>query len=334
VPETLERDRGRIEPPGQLDRAGGIAGRDGDLPDALIDEPLGGQLGHLPRAHEQHGFFAQIGEDLLGQLDRREADEGRGSEPEAIHGCHEHAAAARGGRPLRSPDPALEPEYSDSYSFSLDFDRPTTHSIYGFTLSGFYTRLQNTFILEEAGTDDQGNLQLEKSNGAGSRVYGLTLEARANWDNRLEFDAGFTLQRSLYDDPVTWSADAPGTTDYLRTPNRYGYYTLMLFNDRPLRLYLTGVYTGPMPVAHFGGAPGIDEDRLETSHDFLETNLKGSYDIDLGKGKGGLQIFGGVQNVFNAYQTDFDTGPNRDSNYVYGPARPRTFFMGLKWKSK
>lgn len=244
-----------------------------------------------------------------------------------------HIAFAGGGITTIRIDPALAPEYSDSYSFSFDFDRPTTHSIYGFSLSGFFTRLRNTFVLEEAGTDGQGNLQLEKRNGSGSAVSGLTFEARVNWENRLEFDAAFTLQRSEYDSPVTWSADVPGTTAYLRTPNRYGYFTLTLFNDRPLRLYLTGVYTGPMGVPHFGGAPGVEEDRLETSGDFLETNIKWSYDIDLGKGKSGLQVFSGVQNLFNAYQSDFDTGPYRDSNYVYGPARPRTFFLGLKWKS-
>jgi len=43
-----------------------------------------------------------------------------------------------------------------------------------------------------------------------------------------------------------------------------------------------------------------------------------------------LELSGGVQNAFNAYQDDFDTGPRRDSDYVYGPARPRTYFLGLK----
>ena len=40
----------------------------------------------------------------------------------------------------------------------------------------------------------------------------------------------------------------------------------------------------------------------------------------------------GVQNILNAYQKDFDIEKNRDSNYVYGPARPRSFYAGLKMK--
>ena len=43
-----------------------------------------------------------------------------------------------------------------------------------------------------------------------------------------------------------------------------------------------------------------------------------------------LKMFGGVKNILDAYQEDFDSGKNRDSNYVYGPATPRTVFIGLK----
>ena len=39
-----------------------------------------------------------------------------------------------------------------------------------------------------------------------------------------------------------------------------------------------------------------------------------------------------VHSKLNAYQKDFDTEKNRDSNYVYGPARPRSFYAGIKIK--
>mgnify|MGYP006160387091 CR=1 FL=1 len=39
---------------------------------------------------------------------------------------------------------------------------------------------------------------------------------------------------------------------------------------------------------------------------------------------------GGIQNLFNQYQKDFDLGVNRDATYIYGPSRPRTIFVGLK----
>ena len=43
-----------------------------------------------------------------------------------------------------------------------------------------------------------------------------------------------------------------------------------------------------------------------------------------------LELFGGATNIFNSYQEDFDSGKYRDSGYVYGPAKPRSIFMGIK----
>ena len=42
------------------------------------------------------------------------------------------------------------------------------------------------------------------------------------------------------------------------------------------------------------------------------------------------QLYGGVQNLFNAYQKDFDKGVDRDSGYIYGPSLPRSWFIGAK----
>jgi outer membrane receptor for ferrienterochelin and colicins len=42
-----------------------------------------------------------------------------------------------------------------------------------------------------------------------------------------------------------------------------------------------------------------------------------------------MQIQGGVKNLWNAYQDDFDKTVNRDPNYIYGPNQPQTFFIGL-----
>ena len=47
-----------------------------------------------------------------------------------------------------------------------------------------------------------------------------------------------------------------------------------------------------------------------------------------------IEMYSGVKNVFNTYQNDFDIGKNRDSNYIYGPAQPRIFYIRLKLKSK
>ena len=43
-----------------------------------------------------------------------------------------------------------------------------------------------------------------------------------------------------------------------------------------------------------------------------------------------LQVNAGVQNIFEAYQSDFDQGKDRDSKYIYGPGMPRSYFVGCK----
>lgn len=43
-----------------------------------------------------------------------------------------------------------------------------------------------------------------------------------------------------------------------------------------------------------------------------------------------LQVNAGVQNIFDAYQSDQDKGKNRDSDFVYGPILPKSYFIGTK----
>jgi outer membrane receptor for ferrienterochelin and colicins len=43
-----------------------------------------------------------------------------------------------------------------------------------------------------------------------------------------------------------------------------------------------------------------------------------------------LQVFGGVKNILNAYQNDFDLGSERDPGYMYGPNLPRTIYFGIR----
>ena len=113
-----------------------------------------------------------------------------------------------------------------------------------------------------------------------------------------------------------------------RTPDYYGYFT---FTSAPLKNFdfsLSGVYTGKMYVPHFAGY--IEKDRLERTPDFMDFNLKLNYTFVLNDHLK-LQLNGGVQNIFNAYQKDLDKGVDRDSKYFYGPTQPRTYFVGIKF---
>jgi len=244
-----------------------------------------------------------------------------------------HLAFAGGGVSIIQLDPDLKEERSRSYSFSLNYDRPTEKYIYGFTLEAFHTRLDDAFVLEESGVDQDGNMMLLKSNGGGSTVQGATLEGRLNYNNYVELTLGMTWQTSTYDEAVQWSAEMEGTTQYLRTPNDYGFYTLDIRPMNRLVLSLSGIYTGSMLVPHFAGAPGVPNDELINSQIFFDQIVKLSYELPIRSIKQNMSFFGGFKNLFNSYQDDFDTGRNRDSNFVYGPARPRSIFFGIKLES-
>ena len=236
-----------------------------------------------------------------------------------------HIAFAAGNISRIIIDPNLKQENSSGVNISWDFDKASKKMIYGFTVNGFYTSLENAFILEEQSTNPQGNQVLLRRNGSGALVQGLSMEFRLNYKSKIQVESGYTIQESNYEEAVSWSENIGSTKKFLRTPNQYGFFTLEVHPTKKLDIDLSSVYTGSMLVPHFGGAPGVDSDVLNTSPDFLELNLRVAYAVSP---NATLHI--GVQNLLNSYQDDFDTGKDRDSNYVYGPARPRSYYAGFK----
>lgn len=243
-----------------------------------------------------------------------------------------HIAFAGGGISRISLSPDLIQERSNSFSASVNYDKAKEKFIAGFTVEGFYTHLNNAFYLHPLGEDAFGE-RFEKRNGSGATVQGMTLELRANYSQKVQLEAGYTLQTSLFDEAVENIEGLEAKREFLRTPNQYGYATLSITPDAKWNSSLNFVYTGPMELVHFAGAPEQTEDAYVVSPSFTELSLKTGYTFEMEKIGSGLEFYGGVKNIFNSYQTDFDSGKNRDSNYVYGPGAPRTLFVGLRLKS-
>jgi len=244
-----------------------------------------------------------------------------------------HIAFAGGGISRISLSPDLEQEKSHSISASVNYDKAMENWIAGFTLEGFYNRLNDAFYLQPIGQDQFGEL-FEKQNGEGATVKGITMELRFNYNRQFQVEGGFTLQSSRFDQPVSYIDELAGIRDFIRTPNDYG-YAIMTWTPNPkINASINYVYTGQMQIPHFAGAPNQDIDEITTSSSFSDLSTKIGYTLPLHRTNTNLEFYGGVKNMFNSYQSDFDTGKNRDSNYVYGPAQPRTFFIGMKIKSK
>lgn len=231
----------------------------------------------------------------------------------------------------------LKEERSRSLNASLDWYHYFGDFQANLLVEGFYTKLSNPFVLTAPIEDPDGSGYLIQTrvNGSGAKVYGGTLEGKIAYRDKVQLQAGLTVQRSVYDSPEEWSADTEHLSDeerhsdkILRTPNVYGYFTATCTPTKALSIALNGNYTGRMYVPHLLSEVNGTADALVKSPDFFELGAKLAYDIDFS----GLclQLNVGVQNIFNSYQNDFDKGASRDSGYIYGPGAPRSYFVGMK----
>lgn len=240
-----------------------------------------------------------------------------------------HIAFAGGGisRVILADD--LKRERSNSYTVSFNYDKPTEHYIYGFTVESFYTQLNDAFFLESIGTDQFGEV-FEKRNGDGAIVKGITLETRLNYDGIIQFDAGFTYQSSKYNTAINNSNELNPKREFLRTPNTYGYATATYTPNQKFKTALNLVYTGEMDVLHLASNQNLTKDEYFKSPSFFNLGINSSYKFKLEKLKTNIELTAGIKNIFDNYQTKFDIGKERDSNFIYGPANPRTYVIGFK----
>ena len=237
-----------------------------------------------------------------------------------------HVTAVGGEGVLIRLADGLREERSNSFSGSVDSTTTFGHWQANVLVEGFYTGLNDVFILEDIGHDANGYAIKERRNGNGAQVYGANLDAKVAHGKEAVLSLGFTAQRSRYNTPEEWS-EGQFTTRMMRTPDYYGYFT---FTSAPVKNFdfsLSGTYTGDMIVPHYAGY--IAEDRMETTPHFFDLNLKFNYTFIL-HDHIKLQVNTGVQNILNHFQPDLDQGEFRDSGYFYGPTQPRTLFIGFK----
>jgi outer membrane receptor for ferrienterochelin and colicins len=253
---------------------------------------------------------------------------GTGFRPPQLFGPDLHMAFAGGGVSRITIDPSLQKELSQSLTASADATLRGELSTLTASATAFYTALAQPFVIEERGTDSLGNQILVRTNGSPAHVSGVTVGA--NWIHRKGYSLEFSLtgQRAEFQEPQSWSSNAAAERMMLRTPQWYGYLSGLV----PLGTFhwaTTATLTGPMLVPHFTGAPGVPNDVLHTTPWMLDVGVKLSREFKIGK-RWGLETWVAVINLFNQFQTDFDQGVNRDSNFIYGPARPRSLNAGFR----
>ncbi|WP_430817719.1 TonB-dependent receptor [Carboxylicivirga sp. RSCT41] len=230
--------------------------------------------------------------------------------------------------------PDLKQETSHSYMTSFDYNKRFGAWNIGLLIEGFYTKLDDAFAQSPEFDEATGITKYIRSNADdGAEVKGVNFELTASPGSKLYLRAGYTAQSSEYGEAVEL-----GESDFLRTPNDYGFFAVDYNVTDRFTLIASGTYTGEMKIAYYGEnlKPGesyiVIEDQdpgvIRTTPTFFDLGLKAEYDLKVA----GLpfKAFAGVKNIFNSYQDDFDSGINRDPAYIYGPTNPRTIYCGIK----
>jgi len=236
--------------------------------------------------------------------------------------------------------PNLKPERSLNLSLAPEWEVNSHVRLDG---NLFYTMLSDTFNEVENDAESTPNIEvINKVNAGRSDIYGVELNLGLDF-YPVKIDIGYVEQRARYENPqvVIGSDPDPNSTDneifssnLPRVPQRYGVVKVDYEAPWNMDLFVAGKLTGPMEVPH------VVSD--ETTGDQIDNVLKTTpyfFDMDIGLSKSWqlsyntlLTFSMGVKNVLNSYQSDFDRGAYRDSNYIYGPRIPRNFYVGLKYE--
>lgn len=237
-----------------------------------------------------------------------------------------HVGAVGGEVSLISLDPGLKPEHSNAITVSANWWKKIGEWQFDLLMEGFYTHLKDVFALVENGHDAQGNLLYTRINADGALVSGANIEGRINLADKFSLHGGFTAQSSRYDSPFQWSESLPAQRKMFKTPDLYGYFNLNYTPLSWLKLACNGTITGPMLMQHCSG--WIPEDCETMTPTFVDLSLRAGIPFKLGNSLGG-EFYVSCKNVLDQFQKDVDKGMMKDSKYIYGPAMPRTFYIGL-----
>ncbi|MEM6794933.1 MAG: TonB-dependent receptor [Acidobacteriota bacterium] len=235
-----------------------------------------------------------------------------------------HIELAGGEARVIRPVSGLVEERSTAWLSSLEW-RPSfgRKGSAALEVSAFRTDLEDLFDVIENDDPLTPERDFVRVNAEGAEVQGVELSLSMRWGSAVSLQAGYVFQSSRFDEP---EPDF-GSRDFFRSPDQHGTLALTWRLPQGFQVFVGARYTGPMVAAHFAGF--IPEDRLETTPSFLEVDLNVSRDFQIGGRTVAVTL--GAKNLTDEYQEDLDQGPDRDSNYVYGPRLPRSYTAGFRW---
>ncbi len=257
-----------------------------------------------------------------------------------------HIEASGARRILHRNSPDLKQETSHSITSSVNSNFKIGNMASEILAEGFFTQLIDPFSNEYNAIDDEGTYEYLRINAKeGARVMGVNIEWNTVFSRNFNSQIGYTYQRSQFETPQAWGEDEESViSEFVRTPNHYGYAALEYTGIRRTTFSATATYTGKMLIPHFGLDPDTNDpdelaainrgdvitgERLEESERFLHIGARAAYIVPL-PGQTKMELSLGVQNLFNQNQKQLDRGVYRDAGYLYGPSSPRMIIFGVK----
>ncbi len=198
--------------------------------------------------------------------------------------------------------------------------------VLAFEANVFGARLRDAFQLSEIRTDDEGDLFQERFNSGGVRVVGTEFNVAYSFSPRLRADLGVVAQRARLDDAETILDDGAGTVvatrRFNKTPSRFAVLTLQYEND--------AAFDWALGVRHLGAMHVLNNNTgaFDRAGSFLVVDASVGRHFRAGGREWLVRL--GVVNLTDDRQRDLESGAGRDSDYVYGPRSPRTFFTSVR----
>ncbi|HCC70145.1 MAG TPA: TonB-dependent receptor, partial [Bacteroidales bacterium] len=236
-----------------------------------------------------------------------------------------HIESSGSRQVLHRNDPDLKQETSHTILASLDFNGNVGSTYTGLLVEGFYTRLLDSFANEFGDPDEDGIVIYTRINSeGGATVQGVNIEFKFRPLQSFNLYSGFTVQSSRFDEVQEFNEKR-----FFRSPDAYGFINFYWEFAKNSCMAVSGNYTGKMLVPYFGTETDPDIGELRESDSFFDMGIKLRQDFRLNGAT--MRLFGGIKNIFNSYQSDFDIGVDRDPGYIYGPLSPRTIYIGVKF---
>ena len=232
----------------------------------------------------------------------------------------------------------LDPERS--WNTSLNFNH--IHSLWNtsgmFDMDVYYTRFSNKIVPDY---DTPNKIIYANANGL-AESYGLAASFNQQFSFPLAYNIGINLNRAT---TTEWDDQEWSTEAIPFAPLWSGVFTLNYrWERRKVDFAYTTTITGPMSLPEVfdldaEGEP-LGTPKSTTSQPFSIHNIQ----ITKQWSKRDLEIYGGVQNIFNFRQTETPLvglndpnspagfSPYFDTSYSYGSIHGREFFLGLRFQ--